>query len=363
MNQRHPTTHAQTKSAQVNGYNRPKPIIDPSRITPTELTGFKTIVRGSQTNANNTANTVQSSTNTNSHNIHSQAQNSHQMSSHFNGHVITHANTNLEYNRPTINAVVSSNNLRNTPSNSNLNNHQQIIQQMMNLNQQQHNQYMGQMTIQQTSNNSSQNQMSPNFPDPPTNLASPKTPNSTDSNGYSANNTNTNTSQRHNQLNSILPLLESTNMGGLANHNPHHNHHHHQNSHIQQQNKFQAPTEATNGHNGRHSNNTGGGLISPNRLNSNSNASSQVVFNSQNTNTSANSGSNVEYVYNVNGMTKSTSLKQIGQAQPQQLQPHSKPNQTPSLLSQQLINPSPSNGTNHNQAWVIRIYQFKYAQC
>lgn len=81
-------------------------------------------------------------------------------------------------------------------------------------------------------------------------------------------------------------------------------------------------------------------IISPsNRLNS---AAPSSLSNS-------NPNSNVEYVYNVNGMTKSASLKQILPIQiQQQQQTHPKLNQIPSLLSQHLINPNAHNGQGLN---------------
>jgi len=163
-------------------------------------------------------------------------------------------------------------------------------------------------------------------------------------NGLSANN-----NQRHNHLNVILPLLESTNMGGSLNHSTNNNSSNNNNNNNCVK-KVQNIDETNRSH----------PIVSPNQR-----PTPVTSINSHSKNSS------VEYVYNVNGMTKSSSLKQIKplqqqqhqqqhQQQQQQQQPHLK---TPSLLSQQLINANPIvNGHNGHHSPISKQHQYQPMQ-
>lgn len=265
------------RSNIINGgqHNRPKPIVDASRITPNELTCFKTIVRGSQTPVN--VNNVN----------HSNLQVSANHYNH-NHHHVNQQNNNLNVN------------------NTNNNNQQQLIQQMMNLNQQhQQQQHHNQMLLQQQ-----RQKLSPNLMSPSKSQIGPISPQpQQQQNGYS--------NQRHNQLNSILPLLESTNLGNTNNQAlpPH-------------------PTcnEIPNKKLIINENNNHNRIISPNNLNHN-NCHSKPK------------NSSGEYVYNVNGsMIKNNSLKQI-LVQPQN---HQHLKLSPSILSQPFVNNSSPLSNNSN---------------
>jgi p21-activated kinase 7 len=108
---------------------RPKPIVDASRITPNELSCFKTIVRGGATNSNSLANHHQPSSSTypmsngeSPIKRHQQQQQQHQQQS------LVSSNANNNYNNPSL-SITSSPNKQLNNNTTNMQQHQNQLKQ------------------------------------------------------------------------------------------------------------------------------------------------------------------------------------------------------------------------------------------
>lgn len=101
-------------------FQRPKPIVDPSRITPTELTCFKTIVRGQQSSAVNPAtNTAVPAQNSLSNNLN---QSTMPSMPDINSIVANSNALRQQQQQNNINSQVSNNMVNNASNNSNVSN-------------------------------------------------------------------------------------------------------------------------------------------------------------------------------------------------------------------------------------------------